>query len=233
MAPKIVSLLEIRQELEMMEDGIMFSLIQRSRRKANKGMYTPEKNSQFSRSFFDCFLFEQESFHSRFGRYLDRTEHPFFEGLPHCIVKRRARDCALAEGIEINVNGRIKRTYLDQLAFFCAEGDEEGDYGSSAEYDVRCLQELSRRIHYGMVVAESKYHDDPAGYGELVKVGDRPGVVAKLRDIKVEEKILARLKDKGIRYGFNPGLISNFYKDHVIPMTIDVEVDYLFRRAKN
>lgn len=37
------------------------------------------------------------------------------------------------------------------------EVGDDGNYGSSAMYDVFCLQALSRRIHFGKFVAEAKF----------------------------------------------------------------------------
>jgi len=82
-------------------------------------------------------------------------------------------------------------------------------------------------------VAESKYQQDSQGYTELVKDKNVWGIIDKLRNVQVEEQVLGRLKEKGKRYGFNPDLVHNFYKGHVIPMTINVEVEYLFKRAKS
>jgi chorismate mutase len=234
MAQKEISLEEVRQKLVRLEDSIIFSLIGRSEFKTNKIMYLPGgvEIPDFEKSFFDYLLFGTEKLHASAGRYLDKTEHPFSEGLPDSLVQRKIEACPLPENININRNTEIKIIYLNQIPSFCEEGDDN-QYGAAALMDIRGLQDLSRRIHFGMFVAESKYQQDPEGYTRLVEDKNVRGVVEKLRNIQVEEKVLNRLKEKAERHGFNSDLICNFYRNHVIPMTINVEVEYLFKRSKN
>jgi chorismate mutase len=234
MVQKEVSLEEVRQKLARLEDNILFSLIGRSEFKTNKIMYVPEgvEVPEFEGSFFDYLLLGTERLHATAGRYLDKTEHPFSENLPTSLANRKIDECPLPEGLSVNRNREIKTIYLSQIPSFCEEGDDN-QYGAAALWDIRCLQDLSRRIHFGMFVAESKYQQDSEGYTELVKDKNIRGIVDKLRNIQVEEQVLNRLREKGKRYGFNPELVHNFYKTQVIPMTIDVEVEYLFKRAKS
>jgi chorismate mutase len=234
MVQKEVSLEAVRQKLARLEDSIIFSLIGRSEFKTNKIMYLPRgiEIPDFDGSFFDFMLVGTEKLHGSAGRYLDKTEHPFSEGLPQSLAQRKTDISPLPENIAINRNREIRVIYLNQIPSFCEEGDDN-QYGAAALLDIKCLQDLSRRIHFGMFVAESKYQQDPQSYNQLVKDKNIAGVVEKLRNIQVEEQVLSRLKEKGKRYGFNPDLVFNFYKDHVIPMTIDVEIEYLFKRAKS
>lgn len=234
MVEKEISLEGIRQKLARLEDSIIFSLIERSEFKTNRIMYVPSgvEVPGFDGSFFDYLLFGTEKLHAFAGRYLDRTEHSFSDSLPDSLAHRKIDDFPLQDKIHININKEIKTMYLNQIPSFCEEGDDN-QYGSSALCDIKCLQDLSKRVHFGMLVAESKYNQDSKDYTELIKDGNIKGIVDKLRNIQVEEKVLSRLKEKGSRYGFNPDLIHNFYKIHIIPMTIDVEVEYLFKRARN
>jgi len=234
MVQKEVSLQEVRQKLARLEDSILFSLIGRSEFKTNRLMYVPGgvEVPGFDGSFFDYLLLGSEKLQASAGRYLDKTEYPFSEGLPTSLAHRKIDPCPLPEGLNVNRNREIKTIYLSEIPSFCEEGDDN-QYGAAALWDIRCLQDLSRRIHFGMFVAESKYQQDSQGYAELVKDKDVKGIVDKLRNIQVEEQVLSRLKEKGKRYGFNPDLVYSFYKDKVIPMTIDVEVEYLFKRAKS
>jgi chorismate mutase len=228
-----VSLEEVRQKLARLEDNIIFSLIGRSEFRRNNLMYIPGGVGvpQFNGSFFDFLFSGTERLHSLAGRYLDRTEHSFYADLPESIAKRKVEECPLPSGIEINKNSEIRTIYLNQIPSFCAEGDDN-QYGAAALWDIKCLQDLSRRIHFGMFVAESKYQQDPEGYLTLVEKKDVGGIVTKLRNVQVEQQILERLKTKGERYGFDPIKVHNFYRDFVIPLTIDLEVEYLFARAK-
>src|SRR5437667_127361 len=58
------------------------------------------------------------------------------------------------------------------------------------------LQALSRRIHFGKFVAESKFLKDTTRFVELIKNNDREGIDAAITDAKVERKVLERLKLK-------------------------------------
>ncbi len=50
---------------------------------------------------------------------------------------------------DINMNGDIMTMYVNHLLPGITRDDDDGNYGSSACYDVLCLQALSKRIHYG------------------------------------------------------------------------------------
>lgn len=63
----------------------------------------------------------------------------------------------------------------------CRSGDDE-QHGSTVLCDIAVLQALSRRVHYGKFVAESKYRSDPAAYQELVNNNDAVGVMLLLTD---------------------------------------------------
>jgi chorismate mutase len=228
-----ISLEEVRQKLARIEDNILFSLIGRSEFKTNNLMYIPGgvEVPDFNGSFFDFLFSGTEKLHSMAGRYLDRTEHPFYDNPLPGIARRRVEPCPLPREIEINKNSQIKTIYLNQVQSFCIPGDDN-QYGAAALWDIRCLQDLSRRIHFGMFVAESKYQQDSEGYRKLAEQKDVAGIISKLRNVQVEQQILDRLKVKGERYGFNPTKIHDFYKNFVIPLTIDLEVEYLFKRVK-
>lgn len=82
-------------------------------------------------------------------------------------------------------------------------GDDE-QHGSTVLADIVVLQALSRRIHYGKFVAESKYRSDPEGYQRLVDAGDADGVMELLTNSLVEERVLRRAKIKAATYGREP-----------------------------
>ncbi|KAJ3088744.1 chorismate mutase aro7 [Quaeritorhiza haematococci] len=125
--------------------------------------------------------------------------------------------------------------------------DDDGNYGSSATKDVEALQILSRRVHFGKFVAEAKFNDpkDRAKYIELIKRKDREGIEALLTNTAVEEKLLRRLRKKAMVYGqeieddddnceksskIDVDVVVNMYEEFVIPLTKEVEVEYLLRR---
>jgi chorismate mutase len=86
-------------------------------------------------------------------------------------------------------------------------GDDE-QHGSTSLCDIAVLQALSRRVHYGKFVAESKYRSDPMAYQTLVHENNAKGVMALLTDDIVEKKVLRRARLKAATYGSEPLLIE-------------------------
>lgn len=139
-------------------------------------------------------------------------------------------------------------------------GDAQENYGSAAVCDVNCLQALSRRIHFGKFVAEAKFRKETEKFVALIKAEDRKGIDEAITDSKVEKKVLERLRLKAKTYGTDPDIASQdpgkinveavvamykvsdfiavntvlltYIKDYVIPLTKEVEVEYLMQRLK-
>lgn len=112
---------------------------------------------------------------------------------------------------QVNVNATIKKHYVeDILPIICPtfgredRGEAQENYGSSATCDVGCLQALSRRIHFGKFVAESKFQKERERFTHLIQTGDYAGIDAAITDAKVEEKVLDRLRLKARTYGTDP-----------------------------
>jgi chorismate mutase len=138
----------------------------------------------------------------------------------------------------INLNARILAVYEQEIVpLICAGGDDE-QYGSSAVCDVACLQPLSRRIHYGKFVAESKYRARPKVFDRLIRAGDRAGLLALITDEKVEKSVIARVGRKARTYSremkvlsttppFDPAKAVEVYRRWIIPMNKEVQVEYL------
>lgn len=118
------------------------------------------------------------------------------------------------------------------------------NYGSSATCDIACLQALSRRIHFGKFVAESKFRSETDKFTRLIKACDRDGIGDAITNAAVEKQVLERLKLKAQTYGTDPSIgadagdqtkinvdaVVAMYKDFVIPLTKEVEVEYLMQR---
>lgn len=149
----------------------------------------------------------------------------------------------------MNVNPDILRSYREKVLPEACQRKEEGDrgetkenYGSAACCDVLCLQALSRRIHFGKFVAESKFKKETARFVSLIKNEDRQGIDDAITDAKVEAKVLERLRLKAKTYGTDPSTgeqgeekinveaVVKMYKEVVIPLTKVVEVEYLLQR---
>ena len=157
----------------------------------------------------------------------------------------------------MSVNGELKKRYVEEiLPRVCLEKksskrenggkpeEAQENYGSAATADVNCLQSLSQRIHFGKFVAESKFLSSPETFVPLIKAGDTEGIDAAITNAAVERKVLERLRLKAETYGVDPALEADaprkvdvegvvaMYRDHVIPLTKVVEVEYLMQRLK-
>jgi len=79
----------------------------------------------------------------------------------------------------------------------------------------------------------------------LIKAGDREGIGAAITNAAVEKKVLERLGLKARTYGTDPSIgvegpakinveaVVAMYKEFVIPLTKDVEVEYLMQRLES
>ena len=154
---------------------------------------------------------------------------------------------------DVNVNDVIKEKYvIEILPEACRKfgredrGEREENYGSAAVCDVDCLHALSRRIHFGKFVAESKFQTETDRFVKLIKDEDRKGIDEAITNSAVERKVLERLKLKAKTYGMDPSLVEGgreeekinmdavvkMYEEVVIPLTKVVEVEYLMQRLK-
>jgi chorismate mutase len=184
-------------------------------------------------------------------RYQSPDEYPFFpSAIEQPILKPLSYPKVLHDN-DVVVNDRLKEAYINKILPACCShperedrGEDQENYGSAATMDVLCLQALSRRIHYGKFVAESKFRSDTERFVALIKAKDVQGIDEAITDAKVEKKVLERLRLKAKTYGTDPDSASNdrgkinveavvaMYKDYVIPLTKVVEVDYLLQRLK-
>ncbi|XP_021734118.1 chorismate mutase 2-like [Chenopodium quinoa] len=112
--------------------------------------------------------------------------------------------------------------------------------------DLACLQVLSRRIHFGKYVAEVKFRSETEAYSAAIRAKVRQRYLMNLlTDSKVEAMVKQRTEKKAKVFGHevtlndtsnsndykvDPSLVSRLYDEWVIPLTKDVEVEYLLRR---
>ncbi|KAF3936201.1 hypothetical protein ABW19_dt0203908 [Dactylella cylindrospora] len=264
---KALDLNHIRYQLIRLEDTIIYNLIERAQFPLNPTIYTPSSLSlpDFSGSFMDWMLYQQEMVYARIRRYQAPDEYPFFPEVYSIdpILKPLSYPKLLHPN-DVNVNKRIKDVYIASiLPAICrrsVDGTEDGDrgeqkenYGSTAVADVAVLQALSRRIHFGKFVAEAKFRDDPEGFAKLIEERNGEEIGNRITKKKVEEEVLRRLRYKTKIYGRDPTLkpdeggtgaedggvgkidveaVVRMYRDFVIPLTKDVEVEYLLQRLK-
>lgn len=224
-----VDLERVRSTLRGLEDSIILSLFERARLKLNNDIYVPGaiKIPNFPGSFFDYLFKGTEELHAKAGRYIDPEEHPFYSDATQPIISRKSDNIGVEK--RVNLNNTIREMYLEALQHICEPGDDN-QYGRTALLDITSLQNISRRIHIGEQIAEAKYQQNPEAYDQLIKARDTEGIIEKLTNKKVEAEVLNRVQVKGERYNVNPEFIASFYKDKIIPLTIEVEIGYFYKR---
>mmetsp|Transcript_37506 Transcript_37506/g.116673 ORF Transcript_37506/g.116673 Transcript_37506/m.116673 type:complete len:288 (-) Transcript_37506:95-958(-) len=150
------------------------------------------------------------------------------------------------------VNKRLLDIYRrEMLPKLCEEGDC-GNHGSTAVQDVVCLQTMCTRIYYGLFVAEAKFRDENEKARRLIKARDRDGLMAFITKPEVEERNIRRVTLKartfsqnitqgeadqpqatpsdGTTYKIDPEYIGVVFRDFLMPLTKDIEVEYLLAR---
>lgn len=239
---------DLRSRLIRQEETIIFALIERAQFALNERIYLQDAfdlPDGEARTFLDFLLFEVEAVSAKVRRYTSPDEHPFApeHTLPLPILERLAYPPTLCANA-INVNEEIMSVYRTSLLpRVCAPGDDQ-NYGSAASADVACLQALSKRVHYGKFIAEAKVQESPKLYGQLAAKGDTQGIFDLLSNMQVEERLLRRVENKASSYGrditddgpqegrkLRPGLIAEMYRDFIIPLTKQVEIEYILVRC--
>uniref|UniRef100_A0A7S2VZ80 chorismate mutase n=1 Tax=Eucampia antarctica TaxID=49252 RepID=A0A7S2VZ80_9STRA len=224
----ILSLDSIRSTLIRQEETIIFALIERAQFRQNDKCYDQDGfenlGSRFGKtsnddsnklSLLEHMLMGTEALHSRVRRYTSPEEHSFFperlpdfrrpkgEGLPELDYPT---DLLSSSGgaSSINFNKILLQKYTSWILPKMSQPGDDEQHGSAVVCDIAVLQALSRRVHYGKFVAESKYRSDPKAYQQLVQDNDADGVMKLLTNAPVEEKVLQRAKLKAATYGREP-----------------------------
>ncbi|XP_024538042.1 chorismate mutase 1, chloroplastic isoform X1 [Selaginella moellendorffii] len=239
----------IRDSLIQQEDNIIFSLIERAQYKMNTRTYDPNRFRipGFDGSLVEFMLKETECLHAKVRRYCAPDEHAFFpDDLPEPILPPLEYPKVLHQAAKaVNINTRIwKMYYSNLLPSFVSDGDD-GNYGSTAVCDVKCLQALSKRIHYGKFVAEAKFRESPHLFEPHIRAQDPQELMKLVTFESVEASVQKRVEHKARTYGqeidangtkptplykVEPKLVARLYGDWVMPLTKDVQVEYLLRR---
>jgi len=234
----------VRSILIRLEETIIFSLIERAQYGVNPPVYVPGHFGAAleGHSLAGFLLLECERSHAKVRRYTSPDEHPFFDALPEPVLPALPYAANPLRPNAINLNPRIRHAYeQDIIPRICLAGDD-GQYGSAAVCDVTCLQALSKRIHYGKFVAESKYRDTPERFDRLAATGDAAALLAAITDTTVEAAVIERVTRKTATFtselrahGGSPGpapeVIAGIFRDWIIPLNKDVQVRYLLSAA--
>ncbi|KAI5797152.1 chorismate mutase [Pyronema domesticum] len=248
-----LDLANIRYQLIRLEDTIIFHLIERVQFPYNPSVYKAGavQIPNFNGSFLDWMLLQQEKVHAQVRRYQAPDEYPFFpDQLPEPFLAPLSYPKLLHPN-NVNINEKIKDAYTTHiLPPACVpagpdRGEARENYGSTAVADVACLQAMSRRIHFGKFVAEAKFREDPEGFTKMIQEKDIQGLENAITKPAVELQVLKRLELKARTYGTDPSsptdkqqhnckinveAVVAMYRDWVIPMTKEVEIDYLLQR---
>ena len=238
------SLNKIRGKLIRLEETIIFALIERSQFRCNRGIYGGESASPRTGGLclLDYVLRETEKAHARAGRYAGHVEVPFFTDLPSAVTLIPHEEPVPVRINSVNLNGRLRAIYADEMIpYLCIPGDD-GNHWESCLADASCLQALSRRIHYGKVVAEIKYREHREEYDPLLAAGDGGALMERITAPDVEARVLERIRIKANYYGqdpsrtlqdgcLDPELVVAAYRHWIIPLTKEVEIRYLFECA--
>lgn len=242
----VLNLGNIRLALERMEDSIIFDLIERSQFTELPLVYEVGKflTPGCSGLFLDWHLMKTEELHLQLRRYTAPDETPFFpEVLKEPLLPPVNYPKILSNVKETSsVNNLIMDYYVNDIvpAISCAPGDQNDTLGSVLVADIKCLQTISRRVHFGRFVAEAKYKADKQLYIPLILAKDSDAIGKSITNQAVEDQVIARLEQKARQYGTEPQLgknkskvephvVANLYRKFIM-LTKDVEIKYLLER---
>ncbi|GAA5978321.1 hypothetical protein JCM11641_004655 [Rhodosporidiobolus odoratus] len=254
----------IRRTLSRLEDTIIFLLIERAQFAHNPRMYTKDGFAEvlhrdgFQGSWLEWLFQETETSHAKVRRYDSPDEHPFTARalLPAPILPPLDYPPLLYDPIKINVNPEISKFYVDSIVPAITKAvtaklgkeNDDGNYGSAGTRDIECLQAISRRIHCGMFVSESKFLSSPSSFMPHILNPNPPILESLITKPAVEAALLVRLEKKARWFGAELGPdgepvpeeksakrvdvdeVVKLYREYVIPLTKDVEVEYLLHR---
>lgn len=284
-----LSLDRIRSILVRLEDTIIFSLIERSQFAHNPRCYVQGgisalKEHGFKGSWLQWFLKETETFQAKARRFTSPDETPFSSDLPEPILPSLNYPKILHPN-NVNANPSVLLFYVNDFVpritqsatlpvaaanrargiIGEAEFDDDGNYGSAATIDVEILQAISKRVHYGKFVSESKFQAHPSDFIPHILNPNRKELEALITKPEVERALLARLRKKATLYAreldmrgeplreetqngrvdsaaeegrtavkgafrVDVDTVEQLYENYIIPLTKEVEVDYLLQR---
>lgn len=205
-------------------------------------------------SFVELFVRESEQIQAKAGRYQSQQEVPFFQSrVPFTLAPPYNFTTDLHPGAaSVNVNDAIWGMYFSELLPQLANnGSDDGNYAVTAASDLACLQALSRRINYGRYVAEVKFRGDQQRYTALIRSKDKDALM-KLLTSEAQDVVKRRVEKKAMVFGqdvtldgptetgddnssqssfkVTPSVVYELYDRWVIPLTKQVEVEYLLHR---
>ncbi|KAL0700836.1 hypothetical protein Bca4012_056958 [Brassica carinata] len=221
----------IRHSLIRLEDSIIFNLLERAQYRYNADTYDEDAFTMegFQGSLVEFMVRETEQLHAK-------------------VLLHHSAD-------SININKKVWNMYFKHLLPRLVKPGDDGNSGSCALCDTMCLQArnfwriLSKRIHYGKVVAEAKFRENPAIYETAIREQDQTQLLRLVTYETVEEVIKKRVEIKARIFGqditindsdtggaadpsykINPSLVAKLYGQGIMPLTKEVQIEYLLRR---
>ena len=98
--------------------------------------------------------------------------------------------------------------YISVIVPAIADKEDDEQHGSNVLADIAALQAVSKRIHFGKFVVESKYQSNPEGFQKIVDKGDANGVMVLLTNEEVKKQVLTWARLKASTYGREPLMSS-------------------------
>ncbi|KAF3516663.1 hypothetical protein DY000_02062841 [Brassica cretica] len=246
-ASESLTLDSIRHSLIRQEDSIIFNLLERAQYRYNANTYDEDAFTMegFQGSLVEFMIRETEQLHAKVDRYKSPDEHPFF---PQCLPE------PVLPPIQYPQVDRYKSP--DEHPFFPQCLPEPVlppiQYPQVLHHCADSIninkKILSKRIHYGKFVAEAKFREDPATYETAIREQDRTQLLGLLTYETVEEVIKKRVEVKARIFGqditvndpetgaadpsykINPSLVAKLYGEGIMPLTKEVQIEYLLRR---
>lgn len=218
---------DIRKTIQDCEYSIIYALLERSRWKYQKTLYSNKK------SLFYQLLTDTEIIHEKVARYNSPEEHPFTKlNITNTTPKRYLYHQILESNHKsINHNTSILNYYINNiLPMISLEGTDD-NMGSAITADINLLQAISRRCHLGKVVSALKFRDNLDKYLECNNVND---ILDCLTNSQIEKKILTRIIDKTQLIktiaphstNIDPIDIESIFKT-IMDITKQIQVDYI------
>ncbi|QCD90361.1 chorismate mutase [Vigna unguiculata] len=157
----------------------------------------------------------------------------------------------------ININNEIWSMYFNEIVPELVKAGNNDECGSiavctlfaySMYYNTSApLQALSKTIHYGKFVVEAMFQDAPSQYEAAIKAKDRKLLLEFLTYESVEAIMKKRVELKAKTFGqvvmideadnvakptykIKPSLIANLFENRIMPLTKEVQVEYLLKR---
>ncbi|XP_047944978.1 chorismate mutase 1, chloroplastic-like [Salvia hispanica] len=243
----------IRESLVWQEERIIFCLVDRTQFCYNAPTYYPHGFTKdgFRGSIVEYVVKETEKIQAKAGRYASPYERPFFPDiLPKPLFAPLEYPQVLHPAADvININFQVWNMYFRNLLPGLVKEGDDGNYGSAALLDALCLQTLSKRIHYGKFVAEAKFQASPDVYKAAIIEKDGGQLMDLLTYETVEDTITKRVELRTRKHGqeeilcectgevsmepvykINPSIVGELYRQWIMSLTKQVQVEYLLRR---